>query len=79
MGLSPANLDLLQEVAGLLEQLEGPWLIGGDFNRTPELLQESGWLQLVRGSSIGRSCRRAMGRSMTSLCPLVAWPRRWLA
>ena len=48
-GRSPANLDLLQEVVGTLLQLDGPWVIGWDFNFTPDALQESGWLQLVQG------------------------------
>merc|ERR1712045_946132 len=48
-GLSQASLDLLQEVDGVLCQLSTEWAIAGHFNRTPGVLQKSGWLQLVRG------------------------------
>jgi hypothetical protein len=48
-GLSLRNLDVLQCVAQVLQRLRGPWLVGGDFNLEPALLQQSGWLGLVRG------------------------------
>ena len=48
-GLSKRNLDLLHCLAQVLTTLDGPWILGGDFNLTPELLGECGWLQLARG------------------------------
>ena len=48
-GLSQANLDILHSVAATISELQGPWLIAGDFNLEPSLLRQSGWLQLVKG------------------------------
>ena len=48
-GLSQANLDILHHVAAAISGLQGPWLIAGDFNIEPNLIRQSGWLQLVRG------------------------------
>ena len=48
-GASEANLDLLQQVAGSLRRVRGQWLIGGDFNMSPEDLAKIGWLSLVQG------------------------------
>ena len=48
-GLSQANLDILHSVAAAISELQGPWLIAGDFNLEPALLRQSGWLQLVKG------------------------------
>ena len=49
-GLSTRNLDLLQTVAGALVELNGQWLIAGDFNMPPDVLRQSGWLNVVRGA-----------------------------
>ena len=48
-GLSSRNLDLLHHIAGVAAALDGPWVIGGDFNIAPDILRASGWLALVRG------------------------------
>ena len=48
-GLSKRNLDLLQCLAAILAGIQGPWMVAGDFNVTPEVLRASGWLSLVRG------------------------------
>eukprot|EP00973_Karenia_brevis_P087694 12162236-Karenia_brevis.AAC.1 len=48
-GCSAANLDILQELASILKRVRGQWLVGGDFNMTPEMLQQSGWLALTGG------------------------------
>ena len=48
-GASQANLDLLQRVAGVLKRVRGQWVLGGDFNMTPQCLDETGWLGLVGG------------------------------
>ncbi len=49
VGLSEENLQLLQEVAEDLGSLTGPWVVGGDWNLTPQQLAASGWLGLVGG------------------------------
>ena len=43
------NVDLLDSVAFTLVGLVGPWIIGGDFNCTPEELIATGWLKKVGG------------------------------
>jgi len=48
----PRNLDTLQLMAGVLNSLKGPWVIGGDWNCTPEDLMKTGWLKLVNGATI---------------------------
>ena len=45
----PANLAILDEIAGCLNVLRGPWVIGGDFNMSPEELASTGFLTLVGG------------------------------
>ena len=49
-GLSEANLAILTQLAALLRSLSGPWVVGGDWNIQPQQLQESRWLDLVRGT-----------------------------
>ena len=44
-----ANLDILHHIACAILQLVGPWLIGADWNCTPEELEATGWLALVDG------------------------------
>ena len=34
-GLSQRNVDLLQSIAGVIGELQGPWIVAGDFNLTP--------------------------------------------
>ncbi len=48
-GLSDANLECLDQVAAGLAAMEGPWILAGDFNVTPEQLAASGWLELTKG------------------------------
>ena len=48
-GLSAANLLILQEVAVVLKQISGPWVIGGDWNLTPAVLRSTSWLNMVGG------------------------------
>ena len=43
------NLDWLQAAAGVLSTLKGPWVLAADFNCTPQQLEETGWLKLVKG------------------------------
>ena len=47
------NLDRLQCMAARLAVLDGPWIIGGDWQGTPEQLAATGWLKLVGGGGQG--------------------------
>jgi len=49
VGLDDTNLELLQEIAGALKQLQGPWVLGGDWNVTPQILAQSKWLDMIGG------------------------------
>ena len=40
-GLSKANLQLLADVAVLIEEVGGDFIVGGDFNMGPEVLRKS--------------------------------------
>ncbi len=51
-GLTDLNLDILQDIAVDLASVRGPWVLGGDWNVTPEALAASGWLALVNGTVI---------------------------
>lgn len=46
------NIDTLQLMAGVLNSVKGPWAIVGDWNCTPEELQQTGWLKLVQGATV---------------------------
>ena len=39
-------------MAGVLNSVTSPWAIGGDWNCTPEELQQTGWLKLVQGTTV---------------------------
>ena len=43
------NLDLLQSMAVTLNSLQGSWILGGDWNGTPDELKATGWLTKVGG------------------------------
>ena len=44
-GASPANLAILEALAGALEALRRPWIIVGNWNLTPQELADTGWLE----------------------------------
>eukprot|EP00969_Alexandrium_andersonii_P314472 13892230-Alexandrium_andersonii.AAC.1 len=48
-GLGETNLAILAELAAFLGALRGPWVVGGDWNISPEVLVSSNWLQAVGG------------------------------
>ena len=48
-GLSDANMALLEEAAVALRLCQGGWILGGDWNITPDLLKASKWLDMVGG------------------------------
>ena len=43
------NLDLLQCISAMVATLRGPWIIGGDWQCTPDELRRTGWLKMVKG------------------------------
>eukprot|EP00973_Karenia_brevis_P021664 2980076-Karenia_brevis.AAC.1 len=51
-GLSEANMLLLEAAAVSLGTATGPWIVGGDWNISPQLLAQSGWLQMVQGTIV---------------------------
>ena len=48
-GISEDNLLLLLEIAIALRQVQGPWILGGDWNMNPATLAKTRWLELVGG------------------------------
>ena len=46
------NLKLLEAIAFVLSRIRGPWLLAGDWNCTPQELNDTGWLQLVGGEVV---------------------------
>jgi hypothetical protein len=51
-GMSPTNLARLGQVHGLLKSIKVPWIILGDFNMGPAILDQGGFLDLIGGSVI---------------------------
>ena len=49
-GLSPANASLLLAIETVTKSLKGPWVIGGDWNLSPETLEEAGWVNTIHGA-----------------------------
>ena len=48
-GPSPQNLALLEDMASILATANGRWILGMDANMPPEVLEQTGWPQLVQG------------------------------
>ena len=48
-GLSPRNLEILQSLAEIVDAIDGPWIVAGDFNMDPGLLMASKWTELAHG------------------------------
>ena len=61
-GLSVRNLQLLEVVANIIRVIVGPWILGGDFNITPEVLRASGWLALVGAEVRGTAQATCKGK-----------------
>ena len=51
-GINHANRDILDAVAQHLASLRGPWVIGGDWNVEPAMLEASSWLGLAGGAVV---------------------------
>ena len=43
------NHNTLQEIGNILRELGRPYILGGDWQMSPETLQASGWLQAIKG------------------------------
>ena len=54
-GLSPVNLDVLEQLAIIIEAYRAPWILAADFNMPPDLLAASGWLDVTQGSIVHTS------------------------
>ena len=63
-GLSANNLRLLEEAAGVLMALPGPWVLAGDFQVDPGRLVESGFPRLAKGVVIAPSQPTCMGNTI---------------
>jgi hypothetical protein len=48
-GLGETNMALLDAAAVCLNALDGPWIMAGDWNVTPQTLEASNWLKIVNG------------------------------
>ena len=51
-GLSEYNLRVLQEAAALVRTLDGPWIMAGDWNVEPRMIQEANWLKVAKGTVV---------------------------
>ena len=51
-GLSDGNMEILQEVATVIRQLKGPWVLAGDWNVDVSVILASRWPELVRGTVV---------------------------
>ena len=40
------HVDILDAMAAVLKTVQGPWIIGADFQCTPEDLMRTGWLDV---------------------------------
>ena len=47
--LSDRNPALLGHLAKILSSMRAPWVIAGDWNLTPTVLDNSGWITLIKG------------------------------
>ena len=50
VGLNEANKLILEEVTVAIKSIKGPWILGGDWNLVPNVIAESGLLQMVGGT-----------------------------
>ena len=57
-------MDLLQSVAAVLSTVVGPWVLGGDWNCTPEQLEKTGWLKMVKGRVCAPKLATCMERTI---------------
>ena len=58
------NLNILQPMAGVFATLDGPWILGADFNCTAQQLKDTGWLKLVWGDFFATQGATCNGRTI---------------
>ena len=61
------NPDILAHLAGTLSQLQGVWVVMGDFNHPRQDMTTLGWVSQVKGRLLGPHCPTAGGDTST-LC-----------
>ena len=52
---------ILEEVAAVVQQLRGPWILAGDWNLTPEILASSNFLKMIGGTVVAPDCLTSNG------------------
>ena len=57
------NLRLMEELTAALRAIDGPWIISGDWNMTPETLRSTGWPQMVKGTIVATELPTCNGSS----------------
>ena len=55
------NPDILAHLAGTLSQLQGVWVVMGDFNHPRQEMTTLGWVSQVKGRLLGPNCPTAGG------------------
>ena len=55
------NPDILAHLAGTLSQLQGVWVVMGDFNHPRQEMANLGWVSQVKGTLLGPNCPTAGG------------------
>jgi hypothetical protein len=71
------NLDMLDSMAFTILGLVGPWIIGGDWNCTPQDLAATGWLQKVGGTIHAPTAPHVMTAYTTSSLLRLASPAEY--
>ena len=52
IGLADLNINLLQEIAGYVKAIGLPYILSGDWNVTPAVLESSGWPSAMLGTVV---------------------------
>ena len=63
VGMDDTNMAILQEVAAAITALKGPWILGGDWDLEPHVLQGSGFLRMVRGTMVAPALPTCNGKT----------------
>eukprot|EP00975_Prorocentrum_lima_P050836 10651679-Prorocentrum_lima.AAC.1 len=54
--MSPANWELLCQIAAFLRGYQVPFILGGDWNMDPRALEETGWPDTIDGTIVAANC-----------------------
>ena len=74
-GLSEANQAILEEASAVLATVAGPWIVAADWNFSPLVLAEAGWLKIVGGILFASELPTCNDSSYDYLSTR-AWPTR---